>query len=65
LDKHTTTRKYYKELSMQVTNASNFLKYLHKLEQEFSNDLLSLEKKELVEDVRATFLKEYRRKYED
>ena len=46
---------------MEKQNAINFLKYLHTLEAKFSNSLLTQEEKSLVEDVRATFLKEYRR----
>jgi len=45
---------------MKEENAVNFLKYLHKLEAEFSSNLLTLEQKELVEAVRATFLKHYK-----
>jgi len=45
---------------MKTSNATNFLKYLHTLETQLSNSLLRLEEKKLIEDVRATFLKEYR-----
>lgn len=45
---------------MNLKNAVHFLKYLHELEEKFSSSLLTLEQKELVENVRATFLKEYR-----
>lgn len=45
---------------MKDTNAKNFLKYLHELEAQLSNSLLTLESKRHIEDVRATFLKEYR-----
>jgi len=47
---------------MKESNATNFLKYLHELEAKFSASLLTQEEKSLVEDVRATFLKEYRGK---
>lgn len=45
---------------MQKQNAINYLAHLHKLEAKFSDDLLTLELKELVEHLRATFLKEYK-----
>ena len=47
---------------MKFENAINFLKYLHTLEAKFSSSLLTQEEKELIEDVRATFLKEFRGK---
>ena len=44
---------------MKKQNAINYLKRLHELEDTFKGDLLSLEKKELVELLRAEFLKAY------
>jgi len=45
---------------MKKANAVAFLSYLHKLETKLSGSLLDLESKRHIEDVRATFLKEYR-----
>jgi len=47
---------------MKKQNAIKFLKYLHTLEAKFSTNILTQEEKRLIEDVRATFLKEYRGK---
>ncbi len=46
---------------MKDVNAANFLKYLHSLETQLSSSLLDLESKRHIEDVRNTFLKEYRK----
>jgi len=46
---------------MEDINAAKFLQYLHSLETRLSGSLLDLEQKGLIEDVRATFLKEYRK----
>ncbi len=51
---------FIKGFIMKTINAANFLKYLHTLETKFSASLLTQEQKSIVEDVRATFLKEYR-----
>ncbi len=45
---------------MKKQNAIKYLKNLHELELKFSNNLLNLEKKELVASLRATFLKAYK-----
>jgi len=46
---------------MKKQNAINYLKILHKLEKEFSDNLLTIEHKELVESLRTSFLKEYKK----
>lgn len=45
---------------MKYENAIEFLKRLHELEKEFSDDLFASDKKELVEQIRADFIKHYK-----
>jgi len=47
---------------MTKQSAINYLKYLHKLEEDLRKDLFGLEQSKLVEDIRLKFLKNYQDK---
>jgi hypothetical protein len=44
---------------MTKKSAINYLKLLHKLEKDFSQDLFSMDLKRLVEKLRNEFIKAY------
>jgi len=47
---------------MKKENAIEYLKLLHTLEQKYSDDLFTIELKEIVEYLRLEFLKHYQNK---
>ena len=47
---------------MTKQGAINYLKFLHKLEQDMKKDLFGLDKYELVEQIRLKFLENYQDK---
>ncbi len=47
---------------MTKQSAINYLKFLHKLEQDFSLDLFGADKQKLVEQIRVKFLENYQNK---
>ena len=47
---------------MTKANAIEYLKFLHKLEQDFSLDLFGADRQKLVEQIRVKFIKTYQDK---
>jgi len=47
---------------MTKESAINYLRFLHELEQSYSSNLLTMDLRQIVEDIRLEFLRSYLKK---